>query len=369
MAYVRSVGSRWKCEIRITVDGVTHKDNRTFDHKAAADDWGRRRDVELKALKGGGFPVKTVRELLLRWREEVAPSRDGARWDISRLKAIETRLDGMGLVDMRLQDFGPKQMAAVRRARLLDVSAPSVAREEALLKTVWATARHPDWAWTDANPFLDLGRIRGSKGVARRRKAAWPELKRILRQLGYHPRQPERSKSSEVGLAMLVALRTTLRSQEVLQLDDSCVDLGRLVLSIPRHKTRYITQEPKSIPVMPKALTLLARKCLGRGRYFSVTPGSRDALYRRAKILAMVPDLTFHDLKRTSVMMLKMLLTEDELMAVTGNADVEVLRRHYMTDTAAEASKAVWRALGADRGVAIAAARAAPPPTAGALSQ
>lgn len=353
MSYTRPVGSRWKCEVRVTVDGEVHKDNHTFDHKAAAEAWGRQRDAELKAMQGGGFPAKTVRQLLTRWREEVAPSRDGARWDVNRLKAIEARLDVMGLVDMRLADFGPKQMAAVRRARLAQISAPSVSREEALLKTVWATARHPDWSWTDANPFLDLGRIKGSKGVARRRKATWPELKRILRQLGYHPRQPEQNKTAEVGLAVMLALRTTLRSQEVLQLDDGCIDLKRLVLSIPQHKTRYITQQGKAVPIMPKALALLARKCLGRGRYFSVTPGSRDALYRKAKILAMVPDLTFHDLKRTSVMMLKSLLTEDELMAVTGNADVAVLRRHYMTDTAAEASKAVWRALGADRSTAI----------------
>jgi hypothetical protein len=37
-----------------------------------------------------------------------------------------------------------------------------------------------------------------------------------LRQLGYHPRLPEPTKSAEVGLALMLALRTTLRSQEVL---------------------------------------------------------------------------------------------------------------------------------------------------------
>ena len=152
---------------------------------------------------------------------------------------------------------------------------------------------------------------------------------------------------------MMVALRTTLRSQEVLQLGDDSIDLDRLVITIGKHKTRYVTQEAKVVPLMPKALMLLARKCIGRGEFFSISPGVRDTLYRRAKVLAGVPDLNFHDLKRTAVIMLKQRLSEDELMALTGNSDVEVLRRHYMTDTAAEASKKVWRALGVDRERAV----------------
>lgn len=348
MAYIKQVGRKFKVEIRVKVGADVVKENFTRDTRAQAERDGRDREDELRRLADGGFPRKTVRQLLARWRDEVAPTRDGERWDVNRINAIIRRLDVMGLADAQLADFGPKQMAAVRRARLAEISPPSVSREEALLKSIWAAARHPDWSWTDVDPFKDLGKIRGSKGQARRRKAAWPELKRILRQVDYHPGRAERSKRAEVGLAMLLALRTTLRSQEVLQLGDGCVDLERLVITIPKHKTRYVTNDAKRVPIMPKALVLLARKCLGKPAYFTLAPGSRDAMYRRAKRLAGVPDLTFHDLKRTAVSMMKARLTEPELMAVTGNSDVEVLRRHYMMDTAAEAAKALWRADGAD---------------------
>ena len=349
MAYIRKVGRHWKAEIRIKVGGEVVTDNFTRDTEDEARAEAARREADIVALRSGGFPRRTVRQLLQRFREEVAPGRDGGRWDVNRLLAIERRLEAMGLVDLPLADFRPREMATVRRSRLAEISPPSVAREEALLKAVWARARHPDWHWTDVDPFRDLGPIRGSKGVARRRKASWTELRRILRQLGYHPTRPETTKSSEVGLALMLALRTTLRSQEVLQLGDDCINLDRMVARIPRHKTRYITNDDKSVPILPKALVLLARKCLGRGRYFSVSPGSRDTLYRRAKRLAGVPDLNFHDMKRTSVLMLKRVLSEDELLGVTGNSDVEVLRRHYMTDTAADASRSAWRAMGVDR--------------------
>jgi hypothetical protein len=121
-----------------------------------------------------------------------------------------------------------------------------------------------------------------------------------------------------------------------------------MVVTVPQHKTRHKTQEAKRAPITPKAVVLLMCKCLGRGRYFTLQGASRDTLYRKAKKLVGVPDLTFHDMKRTEVLTLKARLTDDELMAVTGNADIDMLRRHYMTDTAAEASKAVWRALGVD---------------------
>ena len=344
---VYPVGRKYRCEVRLRIDKRPYSDSKNFDSKMAARLWGAQRESELRAEARGGFPPCSVRQLLEKWRDEVAPARGGGRWDVNRINATVGRLDSMGLVDMQLADFGPKQMAALRRARLAEISPVSAAREEALLKTIWRAARHPDWSLTDVDPFLNLGGIKGSGGVPRKRRASWQELRRVLRELGYHPRRPEVTKKAQTGLAMLVALRTTLRSQEVLQLADGSVDLTRMVVRIDQHKTRWLTKEAKSVPLMPKAVVLLARKCLGRGAFFTLSPGSRDKLYRDAKILAGVPDLTFHDLKRTAVLALKQHLTENELLSITGNSSVEILRRHYMTDTAAEASKVIWKSLGA----------------------
>jgi integrase len=359
MAYIRTVGHRHKVEIRVTMPGgLVHKENEYFDSLVTAREWAKEREAELRVSATGGFPRKTVSDLIQRWRDEVAPGRDGSKWDINRCNQVLALFKELGFDGLLLSEFGPSHMAKVRERRLTEVGPPSVKREETLVKSIWAAARHPSWHWTDKDPFLNLGPIKGSKGRPRKRKAQWTELKRILRELQYHPRKPEGSKSAEVGLAMMLALRTTLRSQEVLQLGDDCVDLDRLVITIPKHKTRYVTNDSKRIPMMPKALLLMARKCFGKSRYFTVATSSRDTLYRRAKRLVGVPDLTFHDLKRTSVLLLKGLLTEDELMAVTGNTDVEVLRRHYMTDTAAEAAKTVWKALGAEKAKVLAQIRA-----------
>ncbi len=286
--YIRAVGKRYKVECRVTdPSGSVLSWNATFATKAEAQAHGTAKDKEFKAMVAAGFMPCSVRELLDRWRRELAPQRDGGKWDFNRLLAIEQRLDDMGLADLQLSAFKPKQMAAVRRARLGDgISPASVKREEALLRSVWASARHPDWSLTDVDPFRDLGGIKGSQVVPRNRKAQWPELKRILRQLGYRPRSAVKTKSQQVGLAMLLALRTTLRSQEVLQLSDTAVDLKRMVNTVTfatpwptcadSSPTRWLDAScqcslPASLPTVRSA---------SRPLIFSVSERSRNNAWR-----------------------------------------------------------------------------------------
>ena len=99
--------------------------NATFATKADAQAHGTAKDKEFKAMVAGGFMPCSVRELLDRRRRELAPQRDGGKWDFNRLLATEQRLDDMGLADLQLSAFKPRQMAAVRRARLGDRISPA----------------------------------------------------------------------------------------------------------------------------------------------------------------------------------------------------------------------------------------------------
>jgi len=353
MAFVRPpVNGKYRVEARASKGSKVMKDSKSFDTKKAAQLWGEVREKEMRKELECDLGDKTVRELLERWRDEVAPTHEGAKWDINRIDATLRELrDELGGMDLyKLRDFKPREMMAHRRLRLGKVSPVTVARGESLLKTIWAAGRHPDWSWTDQDPFKDLGAVKGGSGIARNRHGTWREIKRILRELGYHPRQKEANKRAQVGLAVLVALRTTLRSQEVLALDDAAIDLDRLVIQIEKHKTRHMTNAAKRVPLLPKALLLLSRKCLGTaGPYFTVANSSRDTFFREACGNCGVQGLTFHDLKRTSVLWLKQRLTIEELKTVTGNSDESILRSHYMTETAAEAATIAWRAFGADK--------------------
>lgn len=368
MAFIRPQNNgKYRVEARASKGPKVLKDSKTFDTKKAAQLWGEVREKEMRKELECDLGDRTVRELLERWRDEVAPKHDGAKWDINRINAVLVELrDELGGMDLyKLRDFKPKDMMAHRRLRLAKVSPVTVARGESLLKTIWSYGRHPDWSWTNVDPFKDLGAVKGASGIARNRRGTWPEIKRILRELGYHPRQKEANKRAQVGLAVLVALRTTLRSQEVLALNDAAIDLNRLVIQIEKHKTRHMTNAAKRVPLLPKALLLLSRKCLGTdGPYFTVANSSRDTFFREACANCNVQGLTFHDLKRTAVLWLKERLTIEELKTVTGNSDESILRAHYMTETAAEAAKIAWRAFGADKAqlLAFVAKRHSMPP-------
>ena len=101
--YIRAVGKRYKVECRVTdPSGSVLSWNATFATKAEAQAHGTAKDKEFKAMVAGGFMPCSVRELLDRWRRELAPQRDGGKWDFNRLLAIEQRLDDMGLADLHL---------------------------------------------------------------------------------------------------------------------------------------------------------------------------------------------------------------------------------------------------------------------------
>lgn len=356
----RSKAGTYRAEASVSKGPRTLSESKSFETKAAAKLWAEAKEDEFRKQLNGGFPDKTVRELLEHWRDTIAPTNGGAKWDINRINAILVDFTETlgGLDAYRLADFGPREMASFRRLRLGQVTPPTVHRGESLLRRIWADARSVEvLGWTDVDPFKDLKPIKGSSGQARNRHAKWTELKRVLRQLGYHPRRPATTKTAQVGLAAMVALRTTLRSQEVLSLSDEAVDLDNLVIQIEQHKTRYITNRAKRVPLLPKALLLLSRKCLGQpGPYFTVANASRDTLFRNARKACNVVDLTFHDLKRTSLRLLKHRLTKAELMVVTSNADEDVLAEHYLLEVAAEAATMAWKALGADKAAMMALA-------------
>jgi integrase len=60
----------------------------------------------------------------------------------------------------------------------------------------------------------------------------------LCRNLGYRPGRAPETKSQEVALAFLVALRSAMRAGEVLSLGKETLDLGRRVATV-EHKTQH----------------------------------------------------------------------------------------------------------------------------------
>ncbi|MCT7295231.1 hypothetical protein N5I84_03550 [Ralstonia sp. CHL-2022] len=107
-------GTVWKAEVaRLGV-----RDSRTFDTKAEAAAWATEREADILANQGrDGKPAKrTLRQVIERYTEEVAPTKPGARWEQIRLKAFLR--DTPDLADLLVGEITSDDMGKWRDARL-----------------------------------------------------------------------------------------------------------------------------------------------------------------------------------------------------------------------------------------------------------
>lgn len=312
MASYRKRGDTWRAEV---VRNGTRQ-SATFQTKAAAVAWATALEADLLALKRGDVPKKTVRQALERYAEEVSPGKRGSRWELLRLNAwCREPWAERWLAALTADDLGKW-----RDRRLLGVSRGTVQRDFNLLRAVFTKARK-EWGWIKTNP-LD-GVTMPGENKARTRRVHWREVRAVCRALGY----PGDSKSAEVALMFLIALRTGMRAGEILSLTPARVDTKARVA----HLTMTKNGDPRDVP-MTRAATRLFVGWSG----WTVTVGSRDALFRKACRRAGVKGLHFHDSRAEALTRLSRKVDVLTLARISGHRDVNLLSRVYYRESAAQ---------------------------------
>jgi len=139
MASIQKSGNKWR--VQVFVAGV--RDSTTRPTRQEAAQWALEREAELRGTK---LPDRTLKDALRRFADEVSPQREGARWELLRLKAFEAD----ALVKRRIAALGADDFADWRDKRLTQVKPATVAREMNLLRSVFEVARR-DWKWIREN--------------------------------------------------------------------------------------------------------------------------------------------------------------------------------------------------------------------------
>ncbi len=334
MAYVRRVAKGWRFEIQR--NGI--RQSRTFKTKAAGDLWSAAQEAEILAVKRGAIPRKTFREALERYRDEISVRKRGVGFEVKRITALMR--DFPVLAAKPLSDVSGSDLAVWRDARLKAVTRGSVQRDINLLSNVFTIARD-EWKWCRDSPFRGF-RAPGDN-PPRVRRIAPPEIKRILRHLGFHTGSTPKSKSHEVALAFLISLRTGMRAGEVLALNHARIDRERRVAVVP-HKTEHLTGRPREVPLSKHALRLLlpfdgARVATepARGHFaWTVTSASLDALFRKARDQLLIHDLHFHDARADALTRFARKVDVMQLAKISGHKDLRILLETYYRITPAE---------------------------------
>jgi integrase len=270
----------------------------------------------------------TVADMFKRYVRDVSSKKQGEAKEALRFAAFVR--DFPHLACLPLSEFNTPQLAEWRDARLKKVSASSVVRDINLIRNAFIIARK-EWHWISHHPFDGL-KIPLEAPPRDRRVDPWKEVRPLVRSLGYVTGQAPETKSQEVALAFLVALRTAMRAGEVLQLGKDTLDINKRVARVA-HKTQYLTMKPRPVPLTRHAARLLS-PVAGLERCFTVDSESLDALFRKAKKRMMITGLQFRDARAEALTRLARKVDVLTLSKISGHKDLEMLSRVYYRETA-----------------------------------
>jgi integrase len=294
-----------------------YRRNRTYWIRAQRD--GRRYRISLKTAdrKVAERRARTLLNELdaIAWGEK--PRRSYAEAEEKFIKehltAIKPRAAQRYGVSLKhlAEHFGDKTLDQITSAalsafetdrRIQGVSSSTIRRDLACLSSLVTSC--VDWEWIDSNPvpaYLRRRAKRGLKeGAARTRYVAEAEEPRLL--AAATPREARLGKRTSVREAIILAIDTGLRRDELFSLQWSQVDLDRR-----RITTTTMTKNgrPRVVPLPERSRSILA--ALPRnGNYVLINPDTKTRYrqmnkgFKAAVRRAGLSDLEWHDLRRTA---------------------------------------------------------------------
>jgi integrase len=330
MASIKKYRGKWRAQVALR--GV--RKTKVHDTRAEASRWAAEEEAAILAAPTTLLPKHTFEEACLRYIKEVSPTKRGHRHEKLRLEALMR--EHRELVNTNLGLLSTPQMALWRDTRLRLVTRGSVQRDLNLIRHVLTVARE-EWHWMAHSPLKGM-RMPGDN-PPRTRLVHPHEVKQILRWTGYQRNKAPTSKTQEVGLAFLIALRTGMRAGEVLSLSSDNVDLRRQVATVA-HKSQHITGKPREVPLSKHAVRIL-KPIVKTGLLFTITSASLDAMFRKARESLMLKDLHFHDTRATALTRFSRKVDAMMLSRISGHRDLRKLMDHYYRTTSDDIARRI----------------------------
>ncbi|WP_027469163.1 tyrosine-type recombinase/integrase [Deefgea rivuli] len=309
---------KWQAKIRI--NGNTR--SATFRTKGEATSWASSLETEISAVRSGSTPNRTVGEMLEKYIIEELPKKRGERQDTLRMRRIQR--DEL-LADVSLRVIAPSDIAEWRDRRLAKVSSASVLRELSTLSHAFTIAMK-EWGWIRLNPCHAINKPDSSP--PRTRRYAQDEIDRLLLACGYDHNEKPITMQSRVGSALLFAFETGMRAGEIVGIKPEHIDLTRRIVHLPKTKNGH----PRDVPLSKEAIRLLQQLdgiAPPKAAVFSISSGSLDALFRKARDRAMIEGVRFHDSRAEGLTRLAKKLSPMELAKVSGHRDLRILLNTY----------------------------------------
>lgn len=313
MATTRKRGQKWQVQVRRLGHPPISK---SFASKAGAEAWARKVEVE---LDGAAQPVNfrhlettVLRDLLLRYRDEVTVTKRGAVSERYRINRIMQD----SLAGVRLARLTPGTLASWRERRLKAVKSDTVRRELTIIRHVLEIARK-EWGFPlQGNPVSNLRKPPPSQG--RERRVSDDELNALIS-------AAERMRASYLKPIVLLAIETGLRRGELLSLKWPDIDLRAGLATV---------RETKNGRTRTVALSAMARAILSSlernsERVFPLAGNTVRLGWERLRAKAGLDDLRFHDLRHEAISrFFEKGLNVPEVALMSGHRDPRMLFRY-----------------------------------------
>lgn len=297
--------------------------SKTFATKAEGYLWAE--EIESGKSKA---PTMTFGQLLTKYADEVSSKKKGERWERIRIEKFQR--DSISLVN--IADLNKPLFAEWRDRRLKEVTALSVLREWALLSHCLHIAVN-EWEYLKENPMKGLKKPVGEP--PRDRLISQDEIDRLCFTLNYSYHSILTTLTSRVGASFMLAIETAMRAQELCNL--TWADISGRVAKINDSKTAAGVRE---VPLSTRALEII-EQCRGLDEKYilNISTSQLDSLFRKAKKLAAIENLHFHDTRHLAITRLAEKLDVLELARAVGHKDLSMLLVYYNKSASDIASK------------------------------
>lgn len=312
MSCVRKRGKSWNAQVRIA---GWKNFTKSFSKKSDAVIWVRELERKLRSAQVPDVPIDSkisLRDLLLKYAEEISPTHKGKIPEVCRLKSIARRW--VGELDIRY--LTKQHFIQYRDDRLKVVTGGSVGSELALIKRVLDTAVK-NWGYgIPYNPINDIEYPKVSG--ARNRRLTDTEKDRLL---------IAASSQRNIYIASIIefAIETGMRRSEMLKLGWCDVDLDNGFASLYDTKNG----EDRRVPLTRRCVEVLRTVPQDHEKVFPISANCLRLAWVRARNKAGITDLRFHDLRHEAVSrFFEMGMSVPEVALISGHKDVRQLFRY-----------------------------------------
>lgn len=287
--------------------------SKTFARKSDAVKWARKVESDLDS---GGFveTKETVKDLMLRYREEVSAHKRGWKWE-------QTRLDAIGKLpwtELRASDCADELNDWVQKRRK-EVSDATVNRELNVISAVFTFAMKQWRVKLRRNPVSLVSRPKPTKH--RDRRVTDSEVQQFWKM----DRRYDNTIRWYIPVMLEFGIQTALRLSEMCRLEWSDINEAGHWLLVRESKNG----DDRKVPLSTRAMELLSMVPRRADQVFPVNAGSFGTLFRDACKELGVADLHFHDSRHEAVSRLAKIYPVLQLAAIVGHRNLKSLQVYY----------------------------------------